>query len=225
MSTADRRRRERGERQRKILEAARAVFVARGLEAATMDDVAARAELSKGALYLYFANKDDLLAALLIAPLDELVMRFQTESEAPATGAARVERLLALHADSVRRNLDVFRLFFRMHCETATRLGEPPAAPLVVRERRKLLIDGYASAVEAGRRDGSLRRSLDPLAVATHLWAAVLGVMLLAIDDAETRQRLDRVIASILDVTGRGLAAQEPVQAVSRAPRARRASR
>ncbi|MBI2896147.1 MAG: helix-turn-helix transcriptional regulator [Deltaproteobacteria bacterium] len=220
MGTAERRKRERGERQRRILDAARAVFSARGLEAATMDDVAARAELSKGALYLYFTNKDDLLAAILIAPLDELVARFEDEDGAPSTGAARVQRLLGLHVDFIRKNLDLLRLAFRTQCQKA--LAEPPSSPLVVRERRRRLIDAYARAIEEGRRDGSIRRSLDAQAVATHLWAAVFGVALLAIDDPDTKQRLDSVIGSILDVAARGLAADsQQTQAAAR----RRSSR
>lgn len=187
-----------------------------------MDEVAATAELSKGALYLYFTNKDDLLAALLIAPLDELVTRFEEEEAAPSTGASRLERLLGLHVESIRRNLDLFRLAFSTRCEKG-RPSEPPSAPQVVRDRRKRLIEAYAWAVERGRRDGSLRRSLDAQAVAAQLWATVLGVALLAIDDPGTRERLDRVIESIRDVTARGLvAAPSRTLARDRAHRARR---
>jgi AcrR family transcriptional regulator len=48
------------ERPRQILEAALAVFAERGLAAARLDDIAKRAGLSKGTIYLYFPNKEEL---------------------------------------------------------------------------------------------------------------------------------------------------------------------
>ena len=48
------------ERPRQILEAALSVFAERGLTAARLDDIAKRAGLSKGTIYLYFPNKEEL---------------------------------------------------------------------------------------------------------------------------------------------------------------------
>ena len=42
-----------------------------------MEDIAEEAELSKGALYLYFASKDDLFLALSHRPLDAVLERFR----------------------------------------------------------------------------------------------------------------------------------------------------
>ena len=48
-----------------LLDAALEVFVARGYAAARLDDVAARAGVSKGTLYLYYAGKEDLFKAVV----------------------------------------------------------------------------------------------------------------------------------------------------------------
>lgn len=48
-----------------ILEAALAVFSEKGFAAARLDDIAARAGISKGALYLYFETKQDLFRAVV----------------------------------------------------------------------------------------------------------------------------------------------------------------
>jgi AcrR family transcriptional regulator len=48
------------ERPRQILDAALAVFAERGLAAARLEDIAKRAGLSKGTIYLYFPNKEEL---------------------------------------------------------------------------------------------------------------------------------------------------------------------
>ncbi|MGN6675555.1 MAG: TetR/AcrR family transcriptional regulator, partial [Thermomicrobiales bacterium] len=53
------------ERRDQILDAASKVFARFGLQHARMDDIADASNLSKGALYLYFKSKDDLIAAIL----------------------------------------------------------------------------------------------------------------------------------------------------------------
>lgn len=62
------------ERPDEILTAALEVFEASGFDAARMDDVAARAGISKAGVYLYFESKEALLRALVerhIAPVAE----------------------------------------------------------------------------------------------------------------------------------------------------------
>lgn len=53
------------DRPQEILEAALAVFVERGFAAARLEEVARRAGVSKGTLYLYFSSKEELLQALV----------------------------------------------------------------------------------------------------------------------------------------------------------------
>ena len=57
--------RRKDERPAEILSAALEVFTARGFSAARLDDVAARAGISKGTLYLYFRNKEELFKAMV----------------------------------------------------------------------------------------------------------------------------------------------------------------
>jgi AcrR family transcriptional regulator len=73
LSTAERRAREKAQRRQEILDAARLEFFERGFHQPTVDDVAARAEVSKGTIYLYFVSKEEILAHLLIEGLDLLL--------------------------------------------------------------------------------------------------------------------------------------------------------
>ena len=64
-------RRRKAARPGEIVEAAMAVFAERGFAAAKLDDIARRAGVSKGALYLYFETKEDIFHAVVaqaIAP-------------------------------------------------------------------------------------------------------------------------------------------------------------
>src|SRR5260370_38125984 len=50
--------------RRQIIEGARAVFLAQGFDAASMSDIARKAGVSKGTLYVYFKSKDELFEAI-----------------------------------------------------------------------------------------------------------------------------------------------------------------
>jgi AcrR family transcriptional regulator len=52
-------------KRRQIVEGARSVFLARGFDAASMGDIAKAAGVSKGTLYVYFKDKDELFAAIV----------------------------------------------------------------------------------------------------------------------------------------------------------------
>ena len=65
MGTLERKARERANRENMILDAAEEVFFSRGFDQSTMDDVAKTAELSKGSLYNYFKNKNELCIGIV----------------------------------------------------------------------------------------------------------------------------------------------------------------
>jgi AcrR family transcriptional regulator len=61
------RRRAPDERPQQILDAALAVFDEEGLDRARLDDIARRAGVAKGTIYLYFPNKEELFKAMVRA--------------------------------------------------------------------------------------------------------------------------------------------------------------
>jgi len=64
-----------------ILAAAEEVFAARGVQAARVEEIAARAGVAVGTLYNYFADRDALLKALLELRRGELLARLEADAE------------------------------------------------------------------------------------------------------------------------------------------------
>jgi AcrR family transcriptional regulator len=64
MGIQERKNRERNLRRQQIQEAAKELFLLKGFNSTTMEDIADRAELSPATIYLYFKNKDELYASL-----------------------------------------------------------------------------------------------------------------------------------------------------------------
>ena len=66
-------------RPEEITAAALESFVERGYAATRLEDVAARAGISKGTLYLYFANKEELFKAVVREALVARLVEFQSQ--------------------------------------------------------------------------------------------------------------------------------------------------
>ncbi|MDH4480027.1 MAG: TetR/AcrR family transcriptional regulator [Rhodoferax sp.] len=64
-ATAPKRERRKDARPRELLDAALALFVEQGFAATKVEDVARRAGVSKGTLFLYFATKEELFKAVV----------------------------------------------------------------------------------------------------------------------------------------------------------------
>jgi AcrR family transcriptional regulator len=95
-------RRRKEARPEEILAAALASFAERGFAATRLEDVAARAGISKGTLYLYFKGKEELFEAVVRATLVPNIARLETLAatfEGPS--ALLLERLLLTLGDVV----------------------------------------------------------------------------------------------------------------------------
>lgn len=82
------RRRAPDERPHQILEAALEIFGEHGLVGARLEDIARRAGVAKGTIYLYFPNKEalfrDVVRQTIIARLDQLALALDADPDAPA---------------------------------------------------------------------------------------------------------------------------------------------
>jgi AcrR family transcriptional regulator len=137
-------------KRRQILDGARLVFMKLGFDAASMNDVTREAGVSKGTLYVYFANKEELFTAMI-------------ESERAAF-VASMRTALAEH-DDVEAGLHDFGISFISHM-TEEKVISAMRIVLGVRDRmpvlcqrffkgpenlRTILHDYLAQYVEAGK--------------------------------------------------------------------------
>ena len=80
-------------RRQAILDAALTVFAERGFEAARLDDVAAKAGVAKGTLYLYFKDKEALFEALVRSAVSPILGQASAAASMPGMTAAGVLEL------------------------------------------------------------------------------------------------------------------------------------
>jgi AcrR family transcriptional regulator len=80
-------------RRQAILDAALTVFAERGYEAARLDDMAARAGVAKGTLYLYFKDKEALFEALVRGAVSPMLGQVGEAALAPGMKASDILEL------------------------------------------------------------------------------------------------------------------------------------
>lgn len=189
MGIQERRQREREERRQQIMNAAELVFLERGLSGATMEEVASRAELSKGTLYLYFKSKDELYVATLNRLLGAMVARFEAVIGAPGSGIEVLERIIRGELKFALEHPDHAR-FGTTWMNTAYRLAEETPSFDEYRSHIGRLFQCVSSAIERGREDGTIHAPGETLELVVQLWGSLLGVSLLSANSAEILRRI-----------------------------------
>ena len=152
-----------GERPRQILDAALEVFGERGLAGARLDDIARRAGVSKGTIYLYFPNKEELFREVVRA----IVVDRLREAAARAGEGDPVDELkryMRAHWDFVRS--PEFQTIFKL--VTSELHNFPDLAEFYGREVVMPANQLLAGMIRRGIERGDFRR-VDPIIAARFL--------------------------------------------------------
>jgi len=159
------------ERRAQIMRAARSLFVERGFPNTRMEDVAKRAQLSKGAVYFYFSSKAELFDAL-VEDEHQNTIRFLEEATSDPRSAS--DKLI----DVGTKYLNYFAglksppRFFMIMGEVALREESVRTRVIEIHER---FVSEVAALLQEGMDSGHFKQ-LDPVAVALMLKAFIDGL-------------------------------------------------
>ncbi|HEX5466011.1 MAG TPA: TetR/AcrR family transcriptional regulator [Candidatus Limnocylindrales bacterium] len=195
---------ERG-RSDQILDAASLVFARLGFGAARMDDVASESGLSKGALYLYFKSKDQLIDALVGRIVSAETQRLHDTRAGDGSVADRLAafgRAFAAELVALGPLAPVFPEVYARAMRHAT-----------VRAAFQRYLAGFRTELGAllaeGRASGELRPDFDPDQAALGVVGLMEGLALVWLVDRE-HIRIEAVVPAALDHYLVGLRASTP---------------
>jgi AcrR family transcriptional regulator len=198
MGIAERKERERDQLRSRILDAARELFVRDGYDAVTMRRIAERIEYSATAIYLHFADKDELIRQLCAHDFAVFAAQF-TKLGRVADPLERLRRAGHAYIDFALAHPNHYRLLFMT--PRASGAGGAPAE-----QSYAFLARTAAEAIATGK----LRKDAgDAELVAQTCWAGVHGVAALHIavgDDAKLPWRpVARRARAMIDTLVHGL--------------------
>ncbi|PIE61419.1 MAG: TetR family transcriptional regulator [Desulfobacterales bacterium] len=176
MGIYERKQREKERRRQEILSAARDVFSRKGFNSTTMEEIASRAELSPGTLYLYFKNKEELHTFLSIDILASLGAEISKVVEEEISVEKKIEKFLDVFIDVYNRDSSILiNLFHLQSGETLNNLSEEVMDQLKTYSRKAH--QAIIAVVKEGINKGIFQDE-HPVALADVVWATYSGVVL-----------------------------------------------
>jgi len=162
-----RRERKKERTRQEIYRAAMELFVARGFDAVTVEDICHAADVAKGTFFLHFPAKDALLLEYgeqVSGELEEILHDHRGGS------ISALRKMLALLAERALRHADIVRLVVR---EVMVR----SAAFVNAREQSRDLVHLLANVVRQGQTSGELRHRVEPRLAAAIITSAYFAII------------------------------------------------
>lgn len=207
MGTKHRRAREKAARRETILDAARGVFAEKGVLASTIDEIAERAEVAKGTIYLYFRSKEEMLTALLDEGLALVGKRFSEAIDLSLPADENLRRLCDAYCRLYREEPQYFKLlFFCSHADVRARACANPSECQGV--------PPLAALIQKGIDEGTFSPMVDAPKAAAIAWASSNGIILMLEQDprgaATLHLPIEELLRTNMELLIRGLKAKGP---------------
>lgn len=185
------------EKYERILEAALAVFAEKGFFVSRISDIADRANVADGTVYLYFKNKDEILATAITTAFETFMNNARTELEKIADPVERLRKLARLHLEALGGNRNA-AIVFQMELRQSTRLSEFSHQHLV--EYFTLV----RAAIQQGQQRGQFRRDM-PEKIAANCFFGALDEMVTSWVLSEHEFPLANAADAVVDILLNGM--------------------
>jgi AcrR family transcriptional regulator len=175
MGIAERKIREQQSRIKLIKKSARVTFEKKGFEAAKMEEIAERAEISKATIYKYFKSKNDLFYEVMQEPLAQL-SRDLVEIRARKDDPVKTIELI------IEKNFDFYKEYPDIH-HLVTEIKVSEIKKFISADKAGHLKEIMATnlkQVEMTINDGiekGIFRKIDPMVGAIILWNLYMGII------------------------------------------------
>ena len=159
-----------------ILESALDVFSEKGYAKTTFDEIAARAGFTKGAIYWYFRNKADLVAALIV----EYVERKRAEIEKVSPSSLSLDGLLercCIWAQKSQNDLRYAKFNKFIFCQMEWSETVLNRVDKNLKELRAFHLDRIKKILIESRKNGELKDDVDIEKTQHVIMACYMGIM------------------------------------------------
>ena len=168
VGTKERKVREKEQRKETILSAAVQIIAEKGFECATMEDIAAGSELSKGTLYLYFEDKSSLFRAIKTEAHDQIRSIFLEIIQQDLPGLEMVTEMGRAFIEFIRTH--------PVHTQSMMLLPHTTDEKEHFDKGRELMVL-ITHAIQIGIQDGSIRKTVNPKLLSIQVGWGLFGIL------------------------------------------------
>jgi AcrR family transcriptional regulator len=210
MGLEERRQREKENRRNAILKAARKLSFEKGFKSITVASIAKKAELSKGAVYLYFNSKEEIYLQILLKEIDKFQSSLSDICDRGGSARDMLKHLSDIYIDSFITDKELFRIFMSVMLHTdETEFSEELNHQLV--QATNASVDIIEKILQYGIEQGDFPESLNLRQHKNALWGLLNGIIALHLftgKETTKEQRIRTTIRTSLDAYIRGLSTQ-----------------
>jgi len=200
LTLEEKKKRKKGKENRKntILRAARRLFFDRGFKAVTVDNIAAKSEISKGSIYLCFESKDEIYAQILISDNIALYETIKNFSATEASAAQLLLEFARIYVDYFLNNNELFRILmtFMMHTDQMN-LTEKQNKELVQSTNENIKI--ISEIIQKGIDSGEFSPIDNIRQIQNGIWGMLNGVISLYLFTGNPTKRTERIHSTVQD--------------------------
>lgn len=191
----------RQEKRGRIVDAAIAVFAEKGFHKARISEIARKAGVADGTIYLYFDNKDELLLTIFEEKMEQLLSELRAYLAGFNTPIARIQAFARFHFEQLRTYPDLARVL-QVELRQSTRFTSAYRP-----QRLWDYLDAFEELIHQGQEQGVLRQETDAFIVK---WAFFGALDELSVQWVLSRKRdrfnLDQAAEEVVSVFLRGMA-------------------
>ena len=180
---------EQAARKERVLEAAARLFSERRFDEVSMEEIAQRAEVGKGTLYTYFADKEELYFAVVFDGIKRLNESLQTGATGPDDPEERLRHMVYCIVSFFSQNRYFFRL---MSIEDGRSEDGKGDSRRRWHEERRVQLEAIETVLRNGQRAGVFRISHP--AIEAHILRDMVRTVMVNTRD------LELTVAEIVDI-------------------------
>jgi AcrR family transcriptional regulator len=170
MGVKERRLREKIRRKNEIIEAAETVIFEKGIQHASMNDIAKAAELGKATLYVYYKSKDEILLDINERAHQRLASSFREVANQQEKGIDKIRAIGQAYFQFAQDYPNYYR-FIQFFEANELKVSQEEVA------ENGMKVDSILTQViQEGIADGSVRSDFNPSALSKCLWAMATGM-------------------------------------------------
>jgi len=193
------------DKRRRILDAAAHVFARKGYFTSRVADIAKRAGVADGTIYLYFRNKEDILVSLFDEVMSEHISKGREELAPLKTAPERLHAIAAHHLRLLGQNQDL-AVVFQVELRQSTKFMERFTGSWFGD-----YLDLLTGVLEQGQREGTIRQDL-PVKLAAKALFGVLDEMVTSWILGRKDYDLGQLAAPVVDLFLNGVQAPRPAR-------------
>jgi AcrR family transcriptional regulator len=207
MGLLERREQEKDNRRKRILEAARTLFFAKGFKNVTVDKIAKFSELGKGSIYLYFNSKEDIYAQILLNDIEEFNQQASVLFSKKKTAADLLSEFSYFYANFFLNDPELFRILM-------TYMLQPDQMNLSEELNRQIIkanarsVDVVGKILQSGMQSKEFPVKINLKHTQFAIWGMLNGIISLHIfsgAEKKRRKRIRSTIKSTLEIFIKGL--------------------